>query len=534
MEANMKKLFAMLIVLLFCNSAAVGAGILSLKESIEIAKKNSDSMAIAGAKVEQAEALAGEAFSAFLPTLRLDVSLGRSYSEMPPIVTGNPLFPEFQQPAHEINNFTYSAGLTQNLYTGGAVWNSFAAADLGVVAAREDYRARELALIYDVISAYYTVIKANKGLDLSQESLDMANKHLEQTKTMFSSGVVTKADVLRSELDVAKAELNLTKAKSAVDLANNSFNLTIGMSLDMPVALEEKEFKQGGLLAPNYNEFLAIAYKERPEWRMSILGKDIADKQSQATFGGYLPSVLLSGAYGYNDYNDQKSDIDENLNNWNIALVGSWTVFDGFNTPNRVKEANAKYVETAKNMDLLKKSIAIDVKNACSTLTSAMDAVRSAQKALELADENYKIAELRYSSGVGTNVEVMDAKTMYTSANLDLLQAQFDYDLAKAALNKAVGSDLLPVGTGGNAAGGNEITLSGTVQYISIEGGFIGFVDDKGNKYDPMGAKVSEIRNVVGTSANGKKIKITGIIKKDIATIHMWGTPFMVTGYEWE
>jgi outer membrane protein TolC len=351
---------------------------------------------------------------------------------------------------------------------------------------------------------------------------------------MFSSGVVTKADILRSELDVAKAELGLTKTRSSVDLAKNSFNLIIGGKLDDPVNLDEEDFKIGGITAPDYNEFLAIAYSERPEWRIVSYGKDIADKQSLASYSGYIPSFLLSGSYGYNDVNDTVMKTDNNLKSWNMALVGSWTLFDGLATPNKVKEAYAKYVEAAKNKELLEKNIAIDVKNACSNLNSAVDEMKLARKALELADENYKIAELRYSSGVGTNVEVMDAKTLYTSAKLDLLQAEFDYELAKAAVNKAVGKEVFIEKQQQKELGEPEIVLHGTAAYVPIEGGFAGFLDKEGNRYDLSGIKVAEISSAIGTTETGRKVKITGKVKKGIVTIHMWGTPFEVTSYEWE
>lgn len=528
----MKKVVVFLILTMLFVARAYSVEKLNLRDSIEIAKANSESIAIARWKVEAAEGLAGQAFSAFLPTLKIDASLAKNYSEQPPInVEG---IPPIKPEPSEAENFAYSGTITQNLFAGGRIWNSYVAADLGVAAAREEYRGNEIDLTYNVISAYYSVVKANKALELSEDSLEMAAKHLEQTKVMFSSGVVTKADILRSELEVAKAELAETKAKSAVDFANNSFNVIVGRPLDVQVILNEDDFKMGDLTAPDYNEFLSIAYKERPEWKIVKLGKDIASSQSYASYSGYLPSLLLSGSYGYNDYRNQKFDVDENLKNWNVALIGSWTIFDGLSTPNRIKEAYAKYAWAAKNKDLLQKNIAIDVKNACSALNSAVNEVRSAQKALELADENYKIAELRYSSGVGTNVEVMDAKTMYTSAKLDLLQAEFDYELAKAAVNKAVGKEVFIEKQQQKELGEPEIVLHGTAAYVPLEGGFVGFLDQEGNRYDLAGIKVAEINSIIGTTEAGKKVKIIGKVKKGIVTIHMWGTPFEVTGYEWE
>jgi outer membrane protein len=447
----MKKISIGLIFILMLLSAAVAADTMSLRDSIELAKKNSESIVISQAKLDQAEALAGQAFSAFLPQVRLDASLGRGLSEQPPVGVGKDAFapglpPEdstFQFQSDELSTFGYSANLIQNIFTWGLVYNTWQIANLGADIAREEYRSTEIDLTYNVVFAYYGVLKARKALELSKESLDLANKHLSQTKVMMGSGVVTRSDVLRAELEAARSELAVSRAGSAVTLAENAFNVMIGGDLDAPVVLDELDFQVGEITAPKYQEFLDLAYRSRPDWRMVKYGRDISDKGKWNSWTGFLPMFSLAGSYGYNNVKDPNFDIDSQLKNWNIALVSSWTIFDGFSTPNKVREAYAKYVESAKGEDLLKKNIAMEVKDSVSKLNSAVDELAAAKKALELADENYKIAELRYSSGVGTNIEAIDAKTMLTSAKLDYLQSEFDYELSKADVNKAVGMEVL-------------------------------------------------------------------------------------------
>ncbi len=440
----MKRLAILLILVLIGASQAYSLeGKLALRDSIDTAKKNSQSIAIAKARLEAAEALSGQAFAAFLPQLRLDASLGRSYAEQPLFVIGSQ---ELSFDTYERDTFSYSGNLTQNIFTGGKIWNSWQIASLGVDIAREELRSTEIDLTYNVVSAYYGVIKAIRALGLSLESLELAKHHLTQTKVMFDSGIVTKAETLRAELEVARAELSLSRAKSGVALANNTFNLITGRDLDASVSLDEEDFRIGELTAPDYEEFLAVAYTSRPDWKIVSLSREITDKEKWISYTGYMPLIYLSGSYGYNNVKYPALESDSNLENWNVMLVSSWTLFDGLATPNKVKEAYSKYTEAEKNKELLVKNIAIEVKDACLALNSAVDEVKASRKALELAGENYKIAELRYSSGVGTNIEVIDAKTLLASAKLEYLEAEFKYELAKAAVNKAVGREVLGEG----------------------------------------------------------------------------------------
>ena len=74
-------------------------------------------------------------------------------------------------------------------------------------------------------------------------------------------------------------------------------------------------------------------------------------------------------------------------------------------------------------------------------LKSVMETIGSAKKAEELAEENYKVSSLRYRSGVGTNLEVIDAQVALTQARINYSQAQFDLEIAKAKINKVVGRE---------------------------------------------------------------------------------------------
>ena len=66
----------------------------------------------------------------------------------------------------------------------------------------------------------------------------------------------------------------------------------------------------------------------------------------------------------------------------------------------------------------------------------------AARKALELAAENLKIADLRYKSGVGTNLEVIDAQVAVTQARIEHLQSEHDLQIAKAKINKVIGREI--------------------------------------------------------------------------------------------
>jgi len=535
MKIFLEIIFTILLSLILGISPVFGKA-LTLNDSIEIAKENNPSVIASRQRVTAAEGAAGQAFSPFLPQLNLEGSIGRSYQQPYSISAADFGIPGTFEgsvvPDEAANLITYQASLTQSLFTGGKVWGSFNIANKNLEISKQDLRGAMQDLIYDVTVAYYGVLKAKKFVELNNESLNMAKSHLDQVKVMFDAGTVTKADVLQSEVQVANAEINLTKAKSALEIAKNSFNNVLGRNLNEKVDISEEEFIIEEFTAPRYEEFLREAYEGRPDWKQFILGKEISENSVALARSGYFPSIAIVGTYGNTKTEYAEHGRTDDLNSWTAILSGSWNIFDGLSTPNKVKEAEANLKAQKADEDMVKNGIALEVKDACFNLNTATETIKMAKKALEFAEENYRISELRYNAGVGTNIEVIDAQTALTQARLQYLEAQYDYEIAKARINKVTGKEIFKK-VGIPIKEEKIITLRGIVKYIPLEGGFIGFIDDAGNKYDLLGEKVIELKDAIAEKEE-KRIKIIGRPKRGIITIHMWGTPFEVIDYEWQ
>lgn len=77
------------------------------------------------------------------------------------------------------------------------------------------------------------------------------------------------------------------------------------------------------------------------------------------------------------------------------------------------------------------------------------------------------------------------------------------------------------------------VTIQGRIFYVPIEGGFLGFEDKGGNRYDLHGDCVKRLSELVGTSEEGYPMRITGVVVKEAVSIHQWGEVFEVIDYKW-
>ncbi|MBP2645618.1 MAG: tolC 2 [Firmicutes bacterium] len=150
---------------------------------------------------------------------------------------------------------------------------------------------------------------------------------------------------------------------------------------------------------------------------------------------GYRPSVSLFATEGWND--DQFAGFDNNT--WSVGLTATWSIFDAGLTDSKVKQAkygvNTAEVQAGQERD----TILLEVRQYYLSLREAEKRIETTQVAVNQAQENLKIAEVRYTAGVGTNLDVLDAVLALNQSKTNYIQALYDYNTSKTSLEKAMG-----------------------------------------------------------------------------------------------
>jgi len=413
---------------------------LSLKNALDIAMEKSPAIVSAREGVTAADGKLGQAFGAMLPNLSLSGQAGSSH------IKPYEMFGAFSINSSDETAAVsdYSITLTQPLFN-GALMPGLQLAEASYDIAKETYKKAKYDLVYNVVNTYYGVLKASKMNELSKDTLDMSRSHLKQVRAMLDAGTATRADVLRVEVQVANNEVGQMKADNGLVLAKDAFNNILGRDLETDVSLSEKEIAAEIVTLKPNKECLSMAFDNKPEWKIFRMNKQINAKMKDIAWSGYLPSFAIVGSSTgrRTDYPEQ-DQYDEDIYTDSILATGQWTLFDGLAREGRMKEAAANLKALEANEESIRNGIVLEVKDACLNLESSVKMIKTARKAVDLAKENYRISRERYKTGAGSNLEMIDAQTAYSEASTNLYQAQFDYQVAKAKVNQAVGTDVYP------------------------------------------------------------------------------------------
>ncbi|MDF2873914.1 MAG: type secretion outer membrane protein TolC family [Sporomusa sp.] len=331
------------------------------------------------------------------------------------------------------NKYSNSVDLSFPLYTGGKLEGTVEKAKLGLKVSDLGVEKSQQQVKLDATTGYYSILQTRNLVKLSEESLDRLNAHLKNVEAQYSAGTVAKSDVLRSEVEKASAEQTLIKAKNSYELAVSGLNNVIGLPLDTELTLKEElnYAKYDKTLA----ECISAGLANRPDLAQAATNLDIAKTEIKVAESGKKPTITATASEKWSDKDFPGTD----NNTWSIGINASYNLFDAGLTKGQIKGAEAGRDKAAEQLRQARDSAQLEVRQAYLNMQEAEKRIETSNVAVTKAEEDYKISQVRYSAGVGTNLDVIDSQVALTSAKTDYVQALYDYNTSRAKLDKAMG-----------------------------------------------------------------------------------------------
>ncbi len=267
---------------------------------------------------------------------------------------------------------------------------------------------------------------------MAKETVAQFAQHLDQAKGFYEVGTHPKFDVTKAEVDLSNAKLNLITAGNTLRIARVTLNNTMGIPDAPEYAVEDSlaYLKKEITMA----QAIESALKNRPEIQATDLRVKASDESIKLARTGYFPVITGNAAYSR-----ESGDTSFREEGWNAGVVITVPIFSGFLTHHQVQESIAIANAARANYAVLTQNITLEVQQAFLNLRAAEERIPTAELGAQQAAENLEIATGRYAAGVGNPVEVTDAEVANTNAKTAYIQALYDYNVALANLDKAMG-----------------------------------------------------------------------------------------------
>lgn len=402
--------------------------------------------------IEQARAAVEQAQSGFYPKLSIGETFTRTnYAPMvfsnqlaqgelsgdfpfPPPAGFDP-FAQFNEPG-PLSNWNTQLLLQWPLFRGGETYYGNRAAIASLSAAELALKTVHNDLALTVSTAYYEILKSENSIRIVEESVRQIRSHLDIAKARFENEVALESDVLRVTVRLAEAEESLAIARHNLERAKSRLNLAMGRRVNRPLELAGDE--ASAFILPNTAEepegLMEMARRLRPE--VDGMDKTVTALENSVSVAraGYYPQI---DAFAHYDIDTE--DFSDSGDSWTVGVGASLAIFDGFHTRSAVQAARARLREAQAKREQLLLQIDMDVKNAYLAKSEAATRLDVLEQSVAEAEESLRIVSERYAEGLALVTALIDAEVALTNARLHKLIARYDYLVATAALDRAVG-----------------------------------------------------------------------------------------------
>lgn len=342
--------------------------------------------------------------------------------------------------ANSVSN-AFSNGISVNipLYTGGLVEGQIDVAKLGKTNAQEEILRVEQVTKYSAIEGYYGLLAYQELQGVYHEAVDNLQGHLDNVQAQYNVGTKAKVDVLSSDVSLANAKTTAITADNNVAVAESNLNNILGLPLETKLNLADHQ-----LPFDTYNislqEATDYAMKYRPEVLQAAIAVQEAERNIDIADAGNKPTVAITGG---NDWADNTfPGIDANKRSWKVAAGVTYNFYDGGATKAKVNQAKQDLLVARETEQKTREAVQLEVKQAYLNIRSAAQKVEETQTVVDQARENYRIQNIRYQAGVGINLDVLDAQLSLNEAQVNHIQALYDYNVGIAKLEQVMGVDV--------------------------------------------------------------------------------------------
>jgi HAE1 family hydrophobic/amphiphilic exporter-1 len=428
---------------------------LSLREAVALALEQNPAIAIAKLEELRAAERLREMRGAFLPQISASAQYVRNIDV--PVF----FFPEFGfDPMRGLvpvegklqairaglaNSYNIQANASMPLLQED-LRHAVQASEIAERLSAENTAAERLQKARDVKKAYFDALMAEEQRKLLQQSIERAEETLRQARSLAAKGLATETDTLRAFVAVENQRPLLTKAVGGVRLARAALRFILGFSgaeaeniaLTDALSLELAGEARPTTLAAAYREALSA----RPDLKGLALRKDLADAEIAANFAGHLPSVALFGQY---QIISQADDFDFANQQFPVSsFVGfqiSVPIFSGFRTVAKTQQAVVGKMQAEKQAEYAANAARLEIESALSNLAEALERVKTQERTVQAAERSYNAVRSRHAQGLLRQIDVSDADLALAQAKTNLAVALYDYLVASADLNKALGRE---------------------------------------------------------------------------------------------
>lgn len=422
-------------MLLWVGGVTAQERVIGIDELFELCDNNSRSIEMARAALRQATESVGIAKSARLPSVELSLSasfLGNGYvveRDFGDVMKAD--MPHFG------NNFALKA--SQVIYAGGAIDAGIKQAELQSMVAQQSMELTRQNIRFMLLGNYLELYKMQNQAKVYRKNIEQTKMLVEQIKARYCEGVALSNDVTRYGLLLEQLLLALSEVESGIDIMNYNITATLGLPSSVRIVPDSSIIDNPIPLSAG--DEWQLKAKENSRMKIADLNLSIQKEKERAARAERMPKIAIVAENHFDGpITIEVPVIDKNFNYWFVGVGVRYNISSLWKSNRKIRAEKAGTLRAQHNAELVQEENRIAVNSAYTGLRQAFERMRTQEKSLALATDNYNVMNNRYMNGLALVTEMLDASNSRLSAELQLVNARINIIYSYYNLQRAAGT----------------------------------------------------------------------------------------------
>ncbi|HDZ05005.1 hypothetical protein LCGC14_0080660 [marine sediment metagenome] len=296
-----------------------------------------------------------------------------------------------------------------------------------------------------MFSVYFEIARLTENKNVQKQALEISTDRIKRSEYSFEYGQNTKLDILNAQVDQTNDSINLLNTEQQLANAKRDLNVVLNQDLNMQYQVDTTI-----VFLPKFQivEFMDQAMTNNVAMLQTESNLSINDYDIKVSKSGYLPTLDLTGSYGWNRNQNAPSAFltgaifpgtNSIANSVSLGASLTWNLFDGGSTTVSVKNAKITYA----NQELLRKQVELevnrDMQNAMALYENLLKIYQIQEQNVFTNQNNFERSREQFQLGSITSIEFRQAQINLLNAQTNKNLAKYDAKLAELQLLQLTG-----------------------------------------------------------------------------------------------
>ncbi len=333
------------------------------------------------------------------------------------------------------NNYNAEVDVNEVIYDFSKTSRNVKAEESGKTISEKSVELVKQRLNLVTVISYYTLVYLQEALKINDVQLENLNDHLAFITKKKETGSATQYEILTTQVRISAAENQEVDIQTEIKTQQAILNSLLGFPASTPLKVKKNLTLANSVTDPD--SLVHFALQNRYEMIIAGLNEEHAalhlkavKSQENPVLDAFIDGGIKNGFF---------PNLNELTPNYAAGVGLRIPIFDATRHKNNIKIANVEINELKQETEKTRRDISTEVYQNEASLAASVQKIKQSDMQVKQAEEALDLARVSYSSGVITNLDLLDAETSEAESKVNLLKAQTDYAVSLARLNISIG-----------------------------------------------------------------------------------------------